>query len=129
MTSVTTHCNVVVTRAADDIAVRARRLALADTARLLQLAREGLAEGVLPDAFEYTTLGGPSAGADCRLCGRPIEAGRPEIEVQWAEHAVRRCVLLHPPCHAAWRTLVGTRDSLASGVLSAPSRPRGAACP
>ena len=85
-----------------------------DTAPLMQLARERLDDGVLPELVPNTTLGGSSAGTICRLCGHPIDAGRPEIEVQWAEHAIRRSMRLHPPCHAAWLTLARTRESVAS---------------
>ena len=85
-----------------------------DTARLMQLARQRLDDGVLPKLVPNTTLGGSSAGTICRLCGHPIDAGRPEIEVQWAEHAIRCSMRLHPTCHAAWLTLARTQESVAT---------------
>jgi len=85
-----------------------------DPTRLMQIARQRLDDGALPDLIANTTLGGSSAGTVCRLCGDPIAAGRPEIEVQWAEHAIRRSVRLHPPCHAAWLTQARTHQTVAS---------------
>ena len=84
-----------------------------DTSRLMQLARQRLDEGALPELAGNTTLGGLSAGARCRLCGEAILAGRPEIEVQWIDDGVPRSVTLHPPCHAAWLT-VASPESMAS---------------
>lgn len=85
-----------------------------DAARLMHLARERLHDGVLPDLVENTTLGGTSAGAQCRLCAEPIAAGRLEIEVQWTIGQMRHSVTLHPPCHAAWLTVASTPESVAS---------------
>lgn len=84
-----------------------------DTARLMQLARQRLDDGTLPEMAGDTTLGGMSAGARCGLCGEAILAGRLEIEVLWTADSIRRSVTLHPPCHAAWLT-ASAPQSLAS---------------
>jgi hypothetical protein len=84
-----------------------------DTARLMQLARLRLDQGTLPQLAVDTTLGGISAGADCRLCDEPIVAGSMEIEVLWDENAVRRRMTLHPPCHSAWVKVASTPESVA----------------
>ena len=85
-----------------------------DTSRLMQLARQRLDEGALPELAGNTTLGGMSAGAHCRLCGEAILTGHPEIEVQWIDDSVPRSVTLHPPCHAAWLRVASTPESTAS---------------
>jgi hypothetical protein len=100
----------------------AQETRMPDTARLLQLARQRLDDGALPQRVANTTLGGSSAGTVCRLCGNAIDAGRPEIEVQWAEHTGRRSVRLHPACHAAWLTLARTQQSIAHQRAVATTR-------
>jgi hypothetical protein len=75
-----------------------------ETARLLDLARMRLRDGLLPSNTSTTALGGRSNGASCGLCGGRLEPGAAEIELVWDEGDVPRRTILHPACHGAWLT-------------------------
>ena len=67
--------------------------------------------GSLPDDPSCLTYGGPSVGTTCRLCGGPIRAGTPEIElVLGARERQTGSVLLHPDCYAIWLAEVRPYD-------------------
>ena len=68
---------------------------------LLELALQRVQSGELPTRQQPgQTLGGPSDGAVCALCGNDIAHGAPEIELAW--ESVKS--LLHPTCHGIWLT-------------------------
>jgi hypothetical protein len=66
---------------------------------LRELALRRVQSGELPTRQQpEQTLGGPSDGAVCALCGHHIPHGAPEIELAWnSEKSV-----LHPACHGIW---------------------------
>ncbi len=66
---------------------------------LRSVARRLIEEGRLPKDPALRVYGGPSAGTTCGLCGQPIGAGAPEIEIETHEPGG---VLLHPDCYAIW---------------------------
>lgn len=70
---------------------------------LLALARARIKSGEIPGVPSTTSLGGPSGGATCDLCGVDIVPGSPEIEVCGSRPGQKRRVLLmHPLCFGAW---------------------------
>ena len=66
---------------------------------LRSVARRLIDEGKLPKDPASRVYGGPSSGSICRLCGQPISARAPEIEMETDEPTG---VLLHPNCYAIW---------------------------
>ena len=66
---------------------------------LRSVARRLIEEGRLPKDSALRVYGGPSEGTICRLCGQPIGAQAPEIELETLES---NGVLLHPDCYAVW---------------------------
>jgi hypothetical protein len=76
---------------------------------LLALARQLVAEHLLPDSAPSATLGGVSDGAPCAVCAQRIEPGKVEIELEWERVGLERRLFMHPTCHAAW--LVALRRS------------------
>jgi len=74
---------------------------------LRSVARRLIEEGRLPKDSALRVYGGPSAGAICRLCGLPISAHAPEIEIESHEPIG---VLLHPDCYAIWLAEVRSKN-------------------
>ena len=70
---------------------------------LLALARARIESGHVPGAISATSLGGPSDGSACDLCGQDILPGAPEIEVTWIRPGHKNSELvMHPLCFATW---------------------------
>ena len=79
--------------------------------RLRPGARRMIEAGSLPDDPSSPTYGGPSFGTMCQLCGEPIRAGAPEIElVLGTRERQTGSVLLHPDCYAIWLAEVRSYD-------------------
>ena len=74
---------------------------------LRSVARRLIEEGRLPKDPALRVYGGPSEGALCRLCGLPITAESPEIEVETHEATGVR---LHPNCYAIWLAEVRSKN-------------------
>ena len=74
---------------------------------LRSVARRLIEEGRLPNDATLRVYGGPSDGTICRLCGLPISAQAPEIEIETHEPTG---VLLHPDCYAIWLAEVRSRS-------------------
>jgi hypothetical protein len=75
----------------------------------LPMAHRLIAEGKLPAHNTLRTYGGRSAGSVCRLCGKPLSAGAPEIEIV-EPGPPEFSAFLHPDCHAIWLAAVQTED-------------------
>jgi hypothetical protein len=55
--------------------------------------------GELPHERYSLVYGGVSRGTACRLCGKPIKRGAPEVEIMWLRSAPGRATgHLHPAC-------------------------------
>jgi len=67
----------------------------------LPLARQLIEAGTLPASDNVKTYGGRSSGTACRLCGKPIAEGAPEIELV-EQDPPGNSALLHPDCYASW---------------------------
>jgi hypothetical protein len=75
----------------------------AEAKDLLALARARIESGYVPRLISGTSLGGPSDGAACDLCGQDIAQGEPEIEVTWIRPGHKNSALvMHPLCFATW---------------------------
>jgi hypothetical protein len=73
--------------------------------KLIELARQRIAEKVLPPAPPKVILGGDSQGTDCSLCGAAIAPRTPEIEIDCGGATY----VFHPDCYRAWSTAVRAR--------------------
>jgi hypothetical protein len=77
---------------------------------LRSVARRLIEEGHLPKDPAAQVFGGPSRGAICRLCGKPIHEKAPEIEIE-IETTEQTSLLLHPDCYAIWIAEVRSNGS------------------
>jgi hypothetical protein len=63
--------------------------------------------GPLPNRRPDRTWAGPSAGADCAICHRPVPQGELEFEVDFDRDGTGVDVdtyHLHASCYRAWRS-------------------------
>jgi hypothetical protein len=76
-----------------------------DEARLREQARAAVQNGKLPTRRPDRTWGGPSVGAECAVCTRPVTRDELEFEIQF-EHDGANPGLdkfhVHIRCFAAW---------------------------
>ena len=73
--------------------------------KLIELARQRIAEEVLPPAPPKVILGGDSEGTACSLCRAALAPRTPEIEIDCGGATY----VFHPPCDSAWSTAIRSR--------------------
>ena len=84
-------------------------------------ARLLLHEGRLPRVKAVRTWGGSGSGAPCELCGSPILASEPELEIELDLTADTTPTLrFHRQCHALWDAV---RAEAAAGWVSVNDNP------
>ena len=66
--------------------------------KLIEVARQRIAEKALPAAPPKVILGGDSQGTACSLCRAAIAPRAPEIEIDCGGVTY----VLHPDCYLAW---------------------------
>ena len=73
--------------------------------KLIEVARQRIAEKALPAAPPKVILGGCSQGTDCSLCRAAIAPRTSEIEIDCGGATY----VFHPPCYSAWSTAIRAR--------------------
>jgi hypothetical protein len=82
-------------------------------AELRHIARERIARGMLPGRPSATRMwAGYGNGRLCDLCGKPIQAGEIEYEVEHPDHAVTT-LRFHLVCQSVWQLECARNDHLA----------------
>jgi hypothetical protein len=70
--------------------------------KLIEVARQRIAEKALPAAPPKVILGDYSEGTDCSLCRAAIAPRTPEIEVDCGGATY----VFHPSCYSAWSSAI-----------------------
>jgi hypothetical protein len=84
-------------------------------------AREVIQGRKLPNRPPDRMWGGPSAGADCAICGAPVKRAELEFEIEFAPDADDPGLTtyhVHIPCFAAWQLERDKLDQLVPGGSS-----------
>lgn len=103
-----------------------------DESVLRRIARESIANGMLPRHSPKQTWGGPGTGAQCALCGASIDKHELEFEVEFGVERLH----LHLPCYSVWdserrarRAPAVPSERAADTALAASPSDRNAALP
>jgi hypothetical protein len=83
-------------------------------AELRLIARELMAKGQLPQKAPSKMWGGPGTGRVCALCGKPIQPGELEYELEGHIDGAVQSFRFHLVCESVWQLECARADHLSA---------------